>query len=64
MRRQLCIQRANLFFTYHCLRMLILNRFGRHGLTTMIGVQSMETMISLRKTEIAHNMNVFVTNAP
>lgn len=64
MGRQFWIQRANLFVTYHCLRMLILNRFAQHGLTTLIGVQSTETMIALRKTEIAHDMNVFVINAP
>ncbi|CEO60087.1 hypothetical protein PMG11_04730 [Penicillium brasilianum] len=64
MRRQFWVQRANLFVSYHCLRMLILNRFAQHGLATMIGVQSTKTMIALRKTEIAHDMNVFVINVP
>ncbi|KAJ6032504.1 hypothetical protein N7540_003236 [Penicillium herquei] len=62
--RQFWVQRANLFVNYHCLRMLILNRFAQYGLTMMIGVQKTDTMIALRKTEIAHDMNVFVTNAP
>ncbi|CEL04587.1 hypothetical protein ASPCAL05715 [Aspergillus calidoustus] len=62
--RQFWIQRANLFVNYHCLRMLILNRFAQYGLTTMIGVQKTDTMVALRKTEIAHDMNVFLTNAP
>lgn len=58
------VQRANLFVNYHCLRMLILNRFAQYGLTTMIGVQKMDTMIALRKTEIAHDMNIFLTSVP
>lgn len=62
MRRQFWIQRANLFVNYHCLRMLILNRFAQHSLTMMIGVQSTETMIALQKTEIAHDVNVFIIN--
>jgi hypothetical protein len=63
-RRNFWIQRTNLFVHYHCLRMLILNRFAQHGLATLIGVQSTDTMIALRKTEIAYDMNAFVTSAP
>lgn len=62
--RQFWIQRANLFVNYHCLRMLILNQFAQYGLTTMIGVQKTDTMIALPKTENAHDMNAFLTNAP
>ncbi|KAJ5652638.1 hypothetical protein N7507_010064 [Penicillium longicatenatum] len=62
--RQFWVQRVNLIVNYNCLRMLILNRFAQCGLTTMIGVQNTDTMIALRKTEIAHDMNVFVKDAP
>ncbi|KAL2820609.1 hypothetical protein BJX63DRAFT_279210 [Aspergillus granulosus] len=62
--RQFWVQRVNLIVSYNCLRMLILNRFAQYGLTTMIGVQNTDTMIALRKTEIAHDMNVFVKDAP
>ncbi|KAJ5548212.1 hypothetical protein N7513_005446 [Penicillium frequentans] len=63
-RRNFWIQRTNLLVQYHCLRMLVLNRFAQHGLTTMIGVQSTDAMIALRKTEIAHDMNAFIKSVP
>jgi hypothetical protein len=64
MRCQFWIQRSNLLVNYYCLHMEILNRLAEHGLTMMIGVQNTETVIALPKTEIAHDMNVFVINAP
>ncbi|KAL4733735.1 hypothetical protein BDV11DRAFT_175410 [Aspergillus similis] len=63
-RRQFWIQRTNLIVSYHCLRMLILNRFANYGVVKFIGVQCTDSMIALRKTEIAHDMNAFLSSAP
>lgn len=52
-RRAFWTQRANLMVTFHCLRLIILQKCAENGLLSLLGLSEDETMLAFRKTEIA-----------
>lgn len=63
-RRTFWCQGANFLITLHCLRMVILRRAATLGLCRLLGLVDDESMIALRKTDIAHDMVSAATSAP
>jgi Fungal specific transcription factor domain len=63
-RRRFWVQRANLLVTYHCLKMVLLQRFTDLGVVSLLGLSSDSAMLGLRKTEIAHDLISVTTNVP
>jgi Fungal specific transcription factor domain len=63
-RRNFWVQRTNLLVTYHCLRMILLQRFIDLGLGCLLGLSDERVMLALRKTEIAHDLINVITGVP
>ena len=63
-KRSLWIQRVNLLVSFHCLRMVVLDRFVALGLSTVLGVSDDPLMIDLRRTEVARDMLLFIQHTP
>ena len=61
-RQNFRVQRANLLVTYHCLRMVLLQRFIDLGLASLLGLRDEGAMLALRKTEIAHDLINVITS--
>lgn len=55
-RRAFWTQRANLLVTFHCLRLILLQKCAEHGLSALLGLSEDETMLAFRKTEIASDL--------
>lgn len=55
-RRAFWTQRANLLVTFHCLRLILLQKCAEHGLSSLLGLSEDETMLAFRKTEIASDL--------
>lgn len=55
-RRAFWAQRANLLVTFHCLRLIVLQQSAEHGMSSLLGLSEDETMLALRKTEIAGDL--------
>lgn len=55
-RRAFWTQRANLLVTFHCLRLILLQKCAEHGLSSLLGLSDDETMLAFRKTEIASDL--------
>lgn len=55
-RRAFWTQRANLLVTFHCLRLILLQKCAEHGLLSLLGLSEDETMLAFRKTEIASDL--------
>ena len=51
--RSLSAQKANLMVTYHCLNLILLQKFAEAGMSHVVGISSEPLMLALRKTEIA-----------
>lgn len=63
-RRAFWTQRANLVVTFHCLRLILLQRCAEHGLSSLLGLCDDETMLAFRKTEIASDLLNAATGVP
>jgi hypothetical protein len=61
-RQNFRVQRANLLVTYHCLRMVLLQRFIDLGLVSLLGLRDEDAMLALRKTEIARDLINVITS--
>ncbi|KPM45755.1 hypothetical protein AK830_g799 [Neonectria ditissima] len=57
-------QRANLVVTFHCLRLILLQRAIEKGFCNLLGLTSNPDMLSLRKVEIASDMSTVVATIP
>lgn len=55
-RRAFWTQRANLLVTFHCLRLILLQKCSENGLSSLLGLSEDETMLAFRKTEIASDL--------
>lgn len=55
-RRAFWTQRANLQVTFHCLRLILLQKCSEHGLSSLLGLSEDEIMLAFRKTEIASDL--------
>ncbi|KAF6808263.1 hypothetical protein CSOJ01_07676 [Colletotrichum sojae] len=64
--RSLCFynQKANLFVTFHALRLVLVSRFAGQGLPDFLGLTSDPAMLALRKVEIAGDLVDVVTDLP
>jgi hypothetical protein len=61
-RQNFRVQRANLLVTYHCLRMVLLQRFIDLGLASLLRLRDEGVILALRKTEIARDLiNVIIS---
>ena len=63
-RRHFWVQRTNLLVTYHCIRMILLQRFTELGLASLLGLSVEGAMLNMRKTEIAHDLINVITSVP
>jgi hypothetical protein len=63
-RRHFWVQRTNLLVTYHCLRMILLQRVTELGLASLLGLSVEGAMLNMRKTEIAHDLINVITSVP
>lgn len=63
-RRAFWTQRANLLVTFHCLRLILLQKCAEHGLSSLLGLSEDETMLAFRKTEIASDLLSFAMGVP
>lgn len=57
-------QRANIVLTYHCLRLVLLQRASEKGFCSLLGLTENPDMLALRKIEIASDLAVAATNTP
>ncbi|KAF6806305.1 hypothetical protein CMUS01_14399, partial [Colletotrichum musicola] len=57
-------QKANLFVTFHALRLVLVSRFAGQGLPDFLGLTSDPAMLALRKVEIASDLVGVVTGLP
>lgn len=55
-RRAFWTQRTNLLVTFHCLRLILLQKCSEHGLSSLLGLSDDEIMLAFRKTEIASDL--------
>ncbi|KAL0932292.1 uncharacterized protein CTRU02_213245 [Colletotrichum truncatum] len=62
--RSFATQKANLFVTFHALRIALLTRFVERGFADILGLTNDPAMISLRKVEIASELLDVVTEIP
>ncbi|KAF9875390.1 C6 transcription factor [Colletotrichum karsti] len=62
--RSFATQRANLFVTFHALRLVLLSRFTDRGFADLLGLTNDPIMLSLRKVEIASDLVAIVTELP
>ncbi|KAJ4204143.1 hypothetical protein NW759_014980 [Fusarium solani] len=58
------LQKSYLLVSYHCLRMIFLQRFAELGLANMLGCGNDTMMLASRKMEIAHDFITVTTNVP
>ena len=58
------VQRVNLQVTYHCLRLIILQKISDLGLSSLLGITDEPLMLAFRKTEIARDMINFIQEVP
>ncbi|KAH6982464.1 hypothetical protein EDB80DRAFT_736809 [Ilyonectria destructans] len=63
-RRRFWLQKAHLLVSYHCLRMVFLQRFADLGLANMLGYGNDTMMLTSRKMEIAHDFITVITSVP
>jgi hypothetical protein len=63
-RKAFWTQRANFLITFHCLRMVILRRAAKLNFCRMLGLIDDESVVALRKTDIAHDMVSAATSVP
>lgn len=57
-------QKANLFVTFHALRLVLVSRFAGQGLPDFLGLTSDPAMLAMRKVEIASDLLDVVTDLP
>ncbi|KAL2840356.1 hypothetical protein BJX68DRAFT_246733 [Aspergillus pseudodeflectus] len=62
--RSFWVQGVNIVLTYHYLRMVILDRFIKAGLSHLLGIADSRTSLAWKKVEIAHDVLTFMTGAP
>lgn len=58
------VQRTNLLVTFHCLRLVILQKFVKNGLSSLLGISEDPLALALRKTEIASDMIRTLSESP
>ncbi|TDZ34375.1 hypothetical protein C8035_v009367 [Colletotrichum spinosum] len=58
------IQKANLFVTFHTLRLVLLSRFADRGAADILGLTSDPATLSLRKVEIASDLLDSIKDIP
>ncbi|KAK7424204.1 hypothetical protein QQZ08_008692 [Neonectria magnoliae] len=63
-RRAFWHQRADLVVTFHCLRLILLQRAIEKGFCTLLGLTNNPDMLALRKIEIASDLVSVVTSIP
>lgn len=62
--RQFSVQRTNILVSYHCLKMILLQRFVDVGIGSLLGLGDTDVMLGLRKTDIAHDLITVITTVP
>lgn len=62
--RAIFIQKANLFVTFHTLRLVLLNRFSERGFIEVLGLIDDSMMLAMRKVEIASDLLEAVSDIP
>ncbi|KXH49539.1 hypothetical protein CSIM01_03827 [Colletotrichum simmondsii] len=62
--RAISIQKANLFITFHTLRLVLLNRFAERGFSDVLGLTDDPVMLAMRKVEIASDLLDAVSDIP
>ncbi|KAH6633807.1 hypothetical protein C7974DRAFT_308974 [Boeremia exigua] len=50
------VQQANLLVTFHCLRLVLLQKFKENGCSSLLGISEDATAFALRQTEVASDM--------
>ncbi|KAJ9130834.1 C6 transcription factor [Pleurostoma richardsiae] len=63
-RRCFWSQRANLYVSFHCLRMIVLQRFAECNLSGLLGFTDKPALLGLRITDIAQDMIKVIQEAP
>lgn len=63
-RRQLWSQHANIYVTYHYLRLVLMNRFVTDGMSHLLGLNDDPTMLAWRMTEIVRDLLSVVDSLP
>lgn len=58
------IQRANLLVTFHCLRLVLLQKFTENGCLSLLGISEDAVALALRKSEIASDMIQVLKETP
>ncbi|KAJ4249855.1 hypothetical protein NW762_012198, partial [Fusarium torreyae] len=58
------LQKAHLLVTYHCLRIIFLQRFADLGLAQILGYGSDAIALASRKMEVAHDFITVITTVP
>ncbi|KAF4782821.1 hypothetical protein HER10_EVM0003273 [Colletotrichum scovillei] len=62
--RAISIQKANLFVTFHTLRLVLINRFFERGFIEILGLTDDPVMLAMRKVEIASDLLEAVSDIP
>ncbi|KAK1658336.1 hypothetical protein BDP55DRAFT_565437 [Colletotrichum godetiae] len=62
--RAIFIQKANLFVTFHMLRLVLLTRFSERGFIEVLGLIDDPVMLAMRKVEIASDLLEAVSDIP
>ncbi|KAI3545313.1 hypothetical protein CABS03_04037 [Colletotrichum abscissum] len=62
--RAISIQKANLFVTFHTLRLVLVNRFFERGFIEILGLTDDPVMLAMRKVEIASDLLEAVSEIP
>ncbi|KAH7190640.1 hypothetical protein BKA60DRAFT_585725 [Fusarium oxysporum] len=63
-RQRFWLQKTHLLVSYHCLRMIFLQRFADLGLAQTLGCGSDAMMLASRKMEVAHDFITVITSVP
>jgi hypothetical protein len=58
------VQRVNIQVTFHCLRLIILQKSADCNLSSLLGVSDQPLLLAFKKTEIAQDMLRVIQNAP
>ncbi|WQF76665.1 hypothetical protein CDEST_01679 [Colletotrichum destructivum] len=62
--RAISVQKANLFITFHALRLVLLSRFSERGFADVLGLTGDPVMLAMRKVEIAGDLLDAVSDMP
>ncbi|KAK6209918.1 hypothetical protein QIS74_11502 [Colletotrichum tabaci] len=62
--RAISVQKANLFVTFHALRLVLLTRFSERGFADVLGLTDDPVMLAMRKVEIAGDLLDAVSDMP